>query len=76
MDSVTIHHLEMNSPGQLLAVTDSHDLQLQECEVRQYALNRFFYQWVGQEREKYKQYKWGIGKKSTRTPLVSYPKRY
>lgn len=51
MDEVTIYHLEMLSPEQLQASPEIPDLQLQECEVRQYPLNRFLYQWVGQEWE-------------------------
>lgn len=49
MGEVTIYHLEMLSPGQLQPSADRPDLQIQECEVRQYALNRFLYQWVGED---------------------------
>ena len=50
MDEVTIYHLEMRSPDQLLPARDrSDDLELRECEVRQFELNRFLYQWVGQD---------------------------
>ncbi len=49
MDDVTIYHLEMLSPAQHLKARNAPGLQVQECEGRQFALNRFFYQLVGRD---------------------------
>jgi len=48
VSAITVYYLEMLSPEQLQAQDDSGDLAVFECEVRQYELNRFMYQLVGQ----------------------------
>mgnify|MGYP001156712533 FL=1 len=44
---VTIYYLAMNSPDALNEKQESQGLQVTECVVKQYALNRFLYEWVG-----------------------------
>ena len=61
MDEVTVYHLEMLSPDQLSASPVKPELQLQECEVRQYQLNRFLYQWVGENWEWQEKLAWSDG---------------
>lgn len=51
MAEITVYHLEMLSREQLCASSDDRGLQVSECEVRQYPLNRFLYQLVGQHWE-------------------------
>lgn len=48
MADITIYHLEMTSPGQLQSCTDARGLQVSECEIPQYLVNKFLYQLVGQ----------------------------
>ena len=47
MAPVTIYHLEMTAPDALNEKQESHGLQIAECKVKQYPLNRFLYEWVG-----------------------------
>lgn len=47
MQAVTIHYLEMKAPAALKTRTESHGLQVAECEVKQFQFNRFLYQLVG-----------------------------
>jgi GNAT superfamily N-acetyltransferase len=39
----------MNSPSALRAKDDANGLQVQECQVKQFAFNRFLYQMVGSD---------------------------
>ncbi len=48
MTQVTITYLEMISPSLLKEVTDSKQLVVQEVQVKQYQLNRFLYQFIGE----------------------------
>jgi GNAT superfamily N-acetyltransferase len=43
----TTYYLEQTSPSSLRAKTDARGLEVRECEIRQYQLNRFLYQFVG-----------------------------
>ncbi len=49
MGDITIYHLEMLSPQAQAPAPDNPGLSVQECEVAQYALNRFMYQLVGRD---------------------------
>lgn len=49
MDEVTVYYLEMLSREQLQPLLANKELQVHECEVRQFQLNRFMYQLVGQD---------------------------
>lgn len=48
MSDITVYYLEMHAPEELRAQEDSRGLQVAECEVKQYPLNRFLYQFVGE----------------------------
>lgn len=45
--SVTTYYLEMTSPAQLKGKYDANGLLVMEAEIKQYQVNRFFYQFVG-----------------------------
>ena len=51
MKIVTTYYLEMNSPAALLPKKAPEDLDIRECEVKQYKFNRFLYQLVGADWE-------------------------
>jgi RimJ/RimL family protein N-acetyltransferase len=42
-----IYYLEMNSPNQLNPKTDSKELDIVECEIKQFEINKFMYEFVG-----------------------------
>ncbi|WP_263081320.1 GNAT family N-acetyltransferase [Endozoicomonas sp. Mp262] len=48
MSEVITYYLEMNSPDALNAKKVQEDLAIIEAEIKQYALNRFLYQLVGE----------------------------
>ncbi len=48
MNEVTTHYLEMKSPSSLKSKDESKGMQVQECEIKRFRLNRFFYQFVGE----------------------------
>lgn len=48
MQQVTRYYLEMLSPALLRASNDVKELQITEAQVRQYQLNRFSYQFIGE----------------------------
>ncbi len=48
MKQVTRYFLEMLSPSLLRASNDVKELQITEAQVKQYQLNRFFYQFIGE----------------------------
>lgn len=48
MPDITVYYLQMLDRGQLRPRLDSHGLQVAECEVKQFQLNRFLYQYVGE----------------------------
>ena len=48
MGEVTVYYLEMKSVSQLNSKNDSKGLQVVECEIKQFQINRFFYQFVGE----------------------------
>ena len=48
MKKVTIYYLELKSPSLLNRKKDSRGLQIHECEIKQFQVNRFFYQIVGE----------------------------
>lgn len=45
---VTIYSLEMNDPSELLESTKPDNIQIVECCIKQFPLNRFMYLWVGE----------------------------
>ena len=47
MNEVTTYYLEMKSPSSLKEKTESNGLHVHECEIKQFQVNRFFYQLVG-----------------------------
>ncbi|MEM7125566.1 MAG: GNAT family N-acetyltransferase [Chloroflexota bacterium] len=47
MTEVTTYSLEMRSPSALNEKTESNGLEVAECQVKQFAFNRFLYQFVG-----------------------------
>ena len=47
MNPTTIHYLEQRSAGALRAKSDTKGLEVHECRIKQYQLNRFLYQFVG-----------------------------
>ncbi len=48
MTDITVYYLQMLEREQLRPRLDSHGLQIAECEVKQFQLNRFLYQHVGE----------------------------
>ena len=44
MNEVTTYYLEMKSPSSLKEKTESNGLHVHECEIKQFQVNRFFYQ--------------------------------
>ena len=47
MSEVIIYYLEMKSASLLKGKKDSKGLQIVECEIKQFQVNRFLYQFVG-----------------------------
>ena len=47
MSEETTYYLEMKSAAELNSKSDSHGLEVRECEIKQYAFNRFLYQFIG-----------------------------
>ena len=47
MPKVTTYYLEMNSPTELMTKSVSNGLVVQECEIKQFRINRFLYQFIG-----------------------------
>ena len=47
MTKVTTYYLEMRSPAWIRGKRESGGLQVSECEIKAYQLNRFLYQYVG-----------------------------
>ncbi len=58
MTTVTVYHLEMNSPDELKANTTAAGLNIVEAEIPQYQYNRFLYQLVGEDWQWYEKLKW------------------
>lgn len=48
MTDLTVWHLQMEDASALNAKSQPEELQLREAEIKQYQLNRFLYQLVGQ----------------------------
>lgn len=48
MSHTTTYYLEQRSASSLRAKNDPKGLEIRECEIKQYPLNRFFYQFVGE----------------------------
>ena len=48
MDEVTTYFLEMKSACSLKVKSESKGLHLYECEIKQFQVNRFLYQFVGE----------------------------
>ena len=48
MSNVTTYYLEMKSPSALNAKHEPYGLQVVECEIKQFQLNRFLYEHVGE----------------------------
>ena len=48
MKGFTTYYLEMTTPSALRGTKESPGLQVLECEIKQFQLNRFMYQLVGQ----------------------------
>lgn len=46
-DKVTTYYLEMRSPDALKSKSAGEELRIEECQVKQFEVNRFFYQLVG-----------------------------
>lgn len=49
MTEVTTYYLEMKSPSLLIDKTDARGLQIHECKVKQFQVNWFLYQFVGED---------------------------
>jgi len=49
MAEITVWHLKMDSPDDLRRKSDSRGMSVQESKVKQYRVNRFLYQLVGDE---------------------------
>ncbi len=49
MTQVTTWYLEMKSPALLRESNDTKHLEVVEAQVKQYQLNRFFYQYIGED---------------------------
>ncbi|MBN2030755.1 GNAT family N-acetyltransferase [bacterium] len=49
MGKVTTYYLEMRSASSLKAKNNSKGLQIVECEIKQYQVNRFLYLFVGEK---------------------------
>ncbi len=49
MGKIITYYLEMKSASQLKSKNDSRGLQIVECEIKQFQINRFLYQFVGAE---------------------------
>ena len=45
--SVTTFYLEMRTPAELRAARRQHALEVRECEIPQFEVNRFLYRFVG-----------------------------
>jgi GNAT superfamily N-acetyltransferase len=58
MTTITVYHLEMNSPDELNANTNAAGLSVVEAEIRQYQYNRFLYQLVGEDWQWYEKLQW------------------
>jgi len=58
MTTITIYHLEMNSPDELRASTRAAELEVIEAEIPQYQYNRFLYQLVGEDWQWHEKLKW------------------
>lgn len=48
MSEVITYYLEMHSPADLVLKKTPKKLMILECEIKQFRLNRFLYQWVGE----------------------------
>ena len=51
MKEVTTYYLEMKSADSLKDQKKSNDLQIHECEIKQFQFNRFLYQLIGKDWE-------------------------
>ncbi len=49
MAEVTIWYLKMDSPDDLRKKTESQGMSVEECKVKQFCVNRFLYQLVGED---------------------------
>jgi len=47
MNCITTYYLEMNSPTELNPKSISNGLVVQECEIKQFQVNKFLYQFIG-----------------------------
>ena len=47
MEQVITYYLEMNTPVEFKPKLDSKGLIVQECEIKQFQVNKFLYQFVG-----------------------------
>ena len=48
MNEITTYYLEMKSPSSLKGKKESKGLQIYECEIKQFQLSRFLYQFIGE----------------------------
>ena len=58
MEEVSIYHLEMHSRDQLRPASAAPGLDVAECRLRQFQVNRFFYQFVGDAWEWHDKLSW------------------
>ena len=45
--TITTYYLEQHSAAEIRSKVLPAELEVRECEIKQYQLNRFLYQWVG-----------------------------
>ena len=58
MSNITIYYLEMNSPEAFLGSKDNLSLNVVESEIKQFKINRFLYQLVGEQWQWLDKNKW------------------